>query len=590
MRIRTLILIFLMLIATFNATVLINSYDGRDVITGTYYAAVKGDNSFFVPDESTIEMIISKLKPIDEENITLINGKKMAMPNIKALLESKGYFVGRVINSDDPYETNLELAEELKDSVSGYILVSPSIGYNAIAPIPFARHNKYYLIFAESSQSSSIKEITQNKNVLVYGFVDDSITSALESGNINVINKGDKYLDDIEIVKFLLSTTDEKQVILTDGNFLEYTIMNTKYPILYISSIVPASVKDFLKEQVNEDKIKVALVIGQEYINTAYNLKKTINQEIGEEKLSVFAKLGETYPSVSPKIYPSPIFILPAPHADISVDIINYNKDDGKLTIVLSNKGNSVGYFTYSVKLFGANETISTFGSEDIVELKPGEQYTIEKSIELNEDFEGTLSAEVTLIYGTSKSVLDIGYDKIFNVTTIVFKDTSQLRINKAKYYPDKSLLVVELSNIGDKLLYYKITIKYDEEGKEVEVEDVVKSLEPGKSKLLRYDGMDIISDQISIVVEYGAKEYALKKKVESAVEIEKGYDLLILSVIVIVVVLILAYLFAKKRKPSQEKPLSENKDKLLNEAQETSSNSKASLKKSRQKKKKSSN
>ncbi len=525
-----------------NATVIINSNDGRDVVSGTYYASVMGDNALFVVDGMSIEMVASKLKPQESENLIIIEGKNPVMPELKTLIELRGYKVNRIIKSNDPYETNLNLGKELKDEVNGYVIVSPSIGYNAVSPLAYAKVKKYYLIFWNEERGEEIKNLIKDKEALVYGYVPESIDNA------EVIDNGDKYLDNIEIVKRTLALTGTKQVLLSDGNFLEYTIMNSEYPVLFISTIVPKSIKDFLKEEVKKGNIKVGLVIGEEYINTAYNLKTEINNELGDKKLSVFVKLGESYPGVSSSVFPSPLFVLPSPYASITVKEVNYNKATGKLEIILTNKGNTKGYFTYSVEIAGNNVSLYKFTGEGIEELKPGEEFLIEKDLNISKDFEGELFASIRIIYGTSKNILDQGANIKEKIATISFEDKSVIEIEEAVYSKPGRLLTIKINSKGDKA-FYRVTISYKEGEDFVDiVDDKVRSIEANKKEVLRYDNLDINSDSIKVKIEYGAKEYKMKKVVEKEVKIEdNNYYILVGGIILVLVVVVVFYRIIKK-------------------------------------------
>ena len=260
------ILLFLVLLLSLgNTTVIVNSYDGRDVIISSYYAGVIGEDVFFIPNNFFIEMITSKLKPKESEKIILINGKRMVVPDLENLLRNQGYEI-EVINSDNPYELNSMLAKRVKDKTKGYVIVSPSTGYNSLSPLPFARKADYFILFADSSLEEEMSKLTEGKEVIVYGFVEDEIKQKIK-GNILEIDEGDKYLDNIKMVKLYLSKFNTSQIILTDGNFLEYTLINAEYPIVFISSIIPESISSFIEEKVKNREIKVALVIGEEYIS-----------------------------------------------------------------------------------------------------------------------------------------------------------------------------------------------------------------------------------------------------------------------------------------------------------------------------------
>ncbi len=536
MRISILVLILFLISYSFSV-IIVNSYDGRDVVVGTYYAAALGEEVFFVPQESSVEMVTSKIGGFDEE-VVLIEGKRKVFPGLELSLRNRGYKIKEIINSSDPYTLNFELASRVNPN--GFVIASPDFGYNTVAPIPFARKNRYFFIFDIEGKEQEIASIVDSKPVLVYGDVREELLEKLsENPNLIVINNGDKYLDSIELADLLLEGQKNTQVILSDGNFLESTIMNSPYPIVYVSTLTPRVVIDFLYNKTLSNQISTLLVVGEEYTNVAYNIRREINEKIGEDRLSTFVKLGEAIPPLSQPV-PSPIFPLPSPFSSIVVEEVVFNNNTNTLTISFRNKGNSIGYFTYSITVYDENNNaLFTFSSDEILELKEGDSYVFRKQLDLG-NLEGYLEADVRVEYGTSKTLLDNGYVERFVLTFLSLEEKTSLVIEDAKYDKESKTLTLSLRNTGEVDAFYKVFLYYkDKDGKDVEVEEQLSVIEAGRNRIILLRGVDLPYSDILIEVKYGYKENLLVKSAYYTLRIEEEDLLKTIAVIVLIIYVI---------------------------------------------------
>ena len=107
-------LFLLLLLLSFQlsfATVVVNSLDGRDVVSGIYHAANTGEDVLFVTPLYNEGIFYGKLEP--SSNILLIqSADSQIISGLANSLESRGHTVVETYISEEPYETNLEFAEK----------------------------------------------------------------------------------------------------------------------------------------------------------------------------------------------------------------------------------------------------------------------------------------------------------------------------------------------------------------------------------------------------------------------------------------------------------------------------------------------
>ncbi|MGC9005233.1 MAG: hypothetical protein ACP5JC_01235, partial [Candidatus Micrarchaeia archaeon] len=407
------LLISLFLFGILHSIVVINSFDGRDVVSGVYYANVVGESVKFVPQSGDVMTTVKKIG--SGNSVFLIESKNNPVYAGLDVLLINNWNSVEAYKSEDPYKTNLELAK--KSGAKNFILVNPSYGYSAVSVLPYAKLKKAYLLFATKDNIDSLEEVLQDaESILVYGYVDDEVEKALEATGkrYESINTGDKYGDNIEIVKKYFSLNpSKKQAIFTDGNFLEDSIVAGDDPIIFIGMLVPDETYKFVKDEVEKGQMAVGLVVGEEYAQTAYNLKKRINNELGGDKLSVLVKMGQSVPALSEHLLPLDIFVLPGPVVSLSIEEAYYNDKTGAIEIVYRNDGNAFGYFKSSSFVYVGGEYTATIGDADVVGIKPGEEKGIRYKVDIPPEKEGGIVLNTTVIYGASSKVFDNGFNVV---------------------------------------------------------------------------------------------------------------------------------------------------------------------------------
>ncbi len=550
------LLISLFLFGILHSIVVINSFDGRDVVSGVYYANVVGESVKFVPQSGDVMTTVKKIG--SGNSVFLIESKNNPVYAGLDVLLINNWNSVEAYKSEDPYKTNLELAK--KSGAKNFILVNPSYGYSAVSVLPYAKLKKAYLLFATKDNIDSLEEVLQDaESILVYGYVDDEVEKALEATGkrYESINTGDKYGDNIEIVKKYFSLNpSKKQAIFTDGNFLEDSIVAGDDPIIFIGMLVPDETYKFVKDEVEKGQMAVGLVVGEEYAQTAYNLKKRINNELGGNKLSVLVKMGQSVPALSEHLLPLDIFVLPGPVVSLSIEEAYYNDKTGAIEIVYRNDGNAFGYFKSSSFVYVGGEYTATIGDADVVGIKPGEEKGIRYKVDIPPEKEGGIVLNTTVIYGASSKVFDNGFNVVLEAGRVSYEDRSSLIIEDAVYDPAKDEFTAKIKNDGTVDCYFSYSVEYSEEGSKIKIEDdTLYKLGVGEGKVVKMSNLLIKEPEkaeMKAKVRYGERAGFLEKTAEKEVGILAGLPLWLI-VLVLIILGIVAYFILKRKREKRQ-------------------------------------
>ena len=298
MKLFVLAVVLLVCTSSFAMTV-VNSLDGRDLVSGIYYSAVTNDTIVFATPASTAQDLYGEIGI--GQKITLIQSTtNPVIVGLAAGLTDAGNTV-QAIQSDDPMATNLELAN--MSGTHKFVVVDPVYGYNTVSVLPYAKLNGMYLIFMNTDNAKTAATLMKAQgatDILIYGYVDQTVKDAITTAGLTYreINNGDKFDDNIQIDKLYFAQEPSKhQVILSDGNAFDSTMAAGDDPVLLISQIVPDTVYQYIKGEVANGQVIAAMLVDQSYAQTAYNLKTSINNDLGKKVLSIFVKFGESITS-----------------------------------------------------------------------------------------------------------------------------------------------------------------------------------------------------------------------------------------------------------------------------------------------------
>ena len=325
-----------------------NSEDWKDVYSVMLYGNLIGVPSSFLVSDRHATLILNQI-PTDN-HLWVFSSKKLPhVVGYQALLQSKGYTAEEFINDN----INLEIAKRLTD-VDSYIILDDSYGYNAVSVAPYSVLARSYVLFADNANIRDISNFLETKTVkkiIIYGNVDREVKSELAQYNPEVINKdGDRFLNNIEIVKKYQAIKHAKQAVLTNGEFIEQEIMSGAEPVLFIgTNNVPDSIRDYVKDS----EIDVGVLIGNELVGTA----TFIRRQLGISVFVKFAQGARNPQGAISQVEALDMFYLPSYNLNLEVVSLKYNKATNKLEVTLRNTVSQAIYFTGSYSLTASDAT-----------------------------------------------------------------------------------------------------------------------------------------------------------------------------------------------------------------------------------------
>jgi|GEM_PF-6182236 len=544
--------IFAVLCSLANAIVVVNSVDARDVISGAAYANVVGETVVFVPQKTDLTIFLSKVK--NGGHVTLLQSGNPVYINLEDIFASNKINVTRKVQLDSAEGNEITLAQMANPD--GYIIVTSDYGYPAISAMPYAKLNKYYLMLGFKDNAQKIAQTVKGgKPVIIFGYVSPEIPNALDAAGVKyeIINNRDRYLDNIEIIKRYISESSTNTFLLSDGNEIEESLINANSPVLFVSPIIPDATQSFVREQASKGQVILNL-IGSEFVQPVYNMKKVIDAELGANRVIARLKIGEAVPFSSTTPQESDIIVLPGPYAEPYIDASVYNTNTKTLDITIGNNGNAPAYLSMGVKAYVGNKVVGVFPSiRDFV--NPDEKRGYSFNLTIPEGSEGDMVAEMSVLYGLSNISLDSAFVDMKNISSITFMDQSSASVENAKYDKGKKALSFLLRNNGTVKAFYKVAVSAtDAAGSAVSfTDDRVFALEPGEARVVMYDMLPFGDSvkSVSVKVNYGARDGFLLNAASFAAKMEEDSTLLYAAAIIIIAIIIIAA-FLMMRKPAE--------------------------------------
>jgi len=532
--------------------ILSNSEDWRDVYTVMQYGVLAGKTSSFLVSSRHATLILNQISK--ENHIWVISSKDVPyITGYKSLLEGRGYST-----EEFSYDNaNLELIK-LLDDVSRFIIVDDSYGYNAVSVAPYAAITNSYVLFTDEDNINEIENFLEDRTVdeiLIYGQVDREVRTALEKYNPEIINKeGDRFLNNIEIVKKYQDIKHGKQTILTNGEFIEQEIMSGAEPVVFIgTNNVPDVVSDYIKES----DIEVGVLIGNELVGTATFIRRQLG-------ISVFVKFAQGARAPQGRISQVEaldMYYLPGYTLNLEVDGIKYNKATNQLEVTLKNTEDQAIYFigTYSVTASdGLKQTVGDIGANFI---DGNEIKTMVYDVGTME--EGGISVDIFIIYGESPGSLEKEIRKTLDVETVRILDECQIQINEVSLNTRNKQFYINTENIGSVDCYVDleiIDILIAGQKTTFGLENAAQ-LNSGQKKNLRIKAEEFEeedtedNERIKVRAYYGERENSLVKILEGTFDvILRGIDYLFFGFLTVIVILVGLIVWKRYKKKGIER------------------------------------
>jgi len=515
--------------------VVVNSQDWRDIYSGMLFASLQKDEGNYIVNEDHGTLLKELL---DQEKQTLVI-ESDAQPYIRGYhtnLQAKGLTVETMVASDT---LNLDLARQLK--VDGYIILDDRYSYNAVSVVTYAVMKNYYVLFARLENIDEVVDLIDNERIILYGYVDREVADALLEFEPLIVDQGDKFSNNLEILKMYDRDLGDRQLILTNGAFLEPQFFTGVNPILFIGQDqAPEQTIEYIKDR----DVKYATLIGYDLFDNAVNLKNKADLKI----MVKFAK------GINSEQYALDIFPLPAPQYNVEIISAEYNVVSKKLEITYENMVDFPTFVLASHNILIDNQTITVVGDENAIFLGGNDIVTIAYDLEL-ETYDG-LSVRSTILFGEDTKSLEYQKIMVRNIEIITYEDETELEIMEVFYDKTTKRFHVMIKNTGTGNLYAKpylvgISINNKQETLTTDVNQIPEGDTQEfliKAKLTAEDILD--NEKIIVAVRYGVRQKSLVNEKETVFDFQiRSYATYYLVGTAIILVIIIILLLTKRRK-----------------------------------------
>ncbi len=532
-----------------------NSEQWTDVYSTILYANILGKDSSFLVSSRHAPILLSGISK--STVIQIISSKDYPFYiGYENMIESKGYPDAEELEFDN---VNLELAKRLED-IKRFIILDDSYGYNAIAVAPYAAKKKAYVLFADKRNIDDIEGFLNDREVeelLIYGHVDREVREALSDLNPVIIDTGDRFDDNVEIVKkYRSEITPAKQIILSNGEFIEKEIMSGAEPVLFIGKEnVPSQIKNYIKST----DIEVAVLIGNELINTATNVRR----DVGISTFVKFARGARNPGGSIASVEGLDLFYLPTYNLNLAISSIKYNKATNHLEVTYKNNVDIATYFKGTITLISDSGEKQRLGDVEPVFIEGNDLKTVVYS-DINLAGE-SYEAQVFTLYGESKKSLEKVIEGTYKVEIINVLDDCEIEIKGASYHTRKDSFFIEIENTGPTDCYINIELKdiiVDNKEATLGLKGV-ESLKLGEIKefAIPYELTEedlAKNEEIEVIVYYGQRENSLTKFIKGKFQLIlkkflTGGDIVFYSVIIVIFILILLFILKRRRRDEEE-------------------------------------
>jgi len=428
-----------------------NSGNWQDVYSTMQFAYLNKASGYFLVSTRHSTLLINQLNPDTSTMIVSSSGNPYVV-GYKSVLQSRNFDDVDEIRASN---VNLELASRLPDSVTDFIIIDDSYGYNAISVAPYAALSDTYVIFANQRNINQVDALLSSRTVdslILYGQLDKEVKDRLADFDPEIINEQDRFLNNQIIVdkyqNFHIQKSGEpkRQAILTNGEFIEQEIMSGVEPVVFIGR---ANVPEQVSEYIQASDIDIGILIGNELIGSA----TFIREELG---ISVFVKFAQSARSPTSTI--SPVedldrFYLPRYIVNLDVFQIVYNRLTNSIEITYQNKEDLSAYFKGTLTIRHDGGTM-ILGDEDPIFIDKGEYKTIIYKTKTDgsplDNMQGDITADIFTIFGESKNSLEYTLRKTMEVESVEIDDSSQIEFGRVLYDKRSGKFLIEIRNIGD--------------------------------------------------------------------------------------------------------------------------------------------
>jgi len=422
--------------------VVTNSDSWKDIYSGAIYATLQGKDYKYLISDKHSSQIAGYFKK--EDTIEVIESNKLPFViNYADTLRGYGFDATNIKESSNTL--NLHLAEV--SNTNSFILIDSSYGYDAVSIAPYAKITNSYVLFADRKNIEEILSLFQRKRpqkVIIYGDVDPEVIEAMQQYMPEIINKGSRYDNNIEIVRKYQQIQPTKQLIFSSGEILEEGTLNPDYPILFIGKQV---VPDRIVSYVKNSGIKYAILIGNELTQPARQIKELTGT-------TVFIKFAQGRPVMgddSTKVAGLDMYYLPSYERNISLTGARYNLATQTIDVALQNKKDLKTYLRTTVSILAGDKRVLATGDEQIEMLEESDRRGFRYPADLSQALAENKNLDVNIysIYGEAPNFMDKELNKKIPLMIVDKEDNCEMKINGARFDEEIQRIIVSVTNIG---------------------------------------------------------------------------------------------------------------------------------------------
>ncbi len=532
--------------------VISNSEDWKDVYSSILYANLNEMESDFLVSTSHGPILLNGISK-DYELLIVSSKNNPLMFNYPSIAKSYGF---DSVEEIEVSSANLDLIDELP-SIRNFIVVGDSYGYNSMAVVAYALSTNSWVFLANRGNVDdidSILDIRTVDNLILYGYMDSEVTEVLSKYNPKIINTGDRFEDNIEIVKMYSNVGSLSQIILSNGEFIEKEIMQGKNTLLFTGrENVPDKIADYIKSS----DIEIGVLIGNELIGAATNIR----QSTGINVMVKFARSARERTSGVSAVEGLDLFYIPVPNLNLSVYSIKYNKATSRLEITYQSNSNMPAYFKGTITLITSSGNIRVGDLEEIFIAPEDFKTIVYEGVDISDE---DLSAEVFVLYGETPSSLDRVLQGTYDVQIVSVLDRCELDIKSLKYNEQEKAFIIKLKNLGDFECWASVELKDITINR---LEQTIGSesserIPAGKSKkvfiyqILTESDFDE-NNFVKVVSYYGERRDSLVNVLERRFELDyQRFNILtyvIFILILVILVFIILLLIARRREKEDD-------------------------------------
>ncbi|TRZ91603.1 MAG: zinc ribbon domain-containing protein, partial [Methanosarcinales archaeon] len=532
--------------------VVINSAEWVDVYSAIMYANFKGMPYNFVISEPHARVMTRYMDK--NRDIRVIESDSVPyLVNYKGTLESSGYRVVEDTRSSGGKALNLKLAGEL--DIDNFIVVNDQYGYNAISAASYAVKSKSWVLIADRVNIDEVYGFLKERNakkILIYGYVDRKVKEKLAEFNPEIIDKGNRFDDNLAIVRKYMELTPSEEAILTNGDFIEATIMSGQSPVIFIGAqTVPLQVIDYVKNS----GIKGSTLIGNDLTNSGRVLKEAAG-------ITIFIKFGQGRQVSGDFSLVEELDRFYLPRYELTLDVVSaqYNAATKKLEVIYRNGAKIGEFYKSSIGVLSNGERIVTVGDDAAqyieAESDAGQAYDVDLTEYVRN---GGITAQVTSEFGEAPNTLNMLLSKTVDVSIVSVEDISQIEVSGIKYNTNTKRIELTIINTGTVPCYVSPSVKVLIEGDEenLRLGNALPTGEGNKiTPSLRVELTDAdLADNpdVQIHLAYGERPNLLIKSLDTkqTLQVSRGIplEIVLVAVISLIIILISVVVVQRRRK-----------------------------------------